>query len=165
MSVGKGVFRAMKPPIVYVDADACPVKREIIETCRAFGVRVVLVASHAHRMPEAGDGVDVVQVDRAGQSADLAIANRIGRGDVLVTQDFGLAALALARGAAVLSERGREYRPETIDALLASRHAAAKARRGGGRTKGPAAFAGEDRRKFLQTLTKVLRRLQENFSL
>jgi|SRR5690606_22765590 hypothetical protein len=155
----------MKTVTVYVDADACPVKREILDVCRLTGARAVFVASYDHLMPDDLRGADVIQVDRGSQSADLAIANRIGQGDVLVTQDFGLAALALARGAAVLNERGREYRPETIDALLERRHAAAKARRGGGRTRGPAAFTAEDRRAFLQALTKVLRRLQENFSL
>lgn len=155
----------MKPVTVMVDADACPVKREVIAVCRAEGARAVLVASHDHLLADAGEGVEVVQVDRGDQAVDLYIANRLGKGDVLVTQDFGLAALGLSRGAAALSNRGEEYRPETIDYLLASRHASARRRRGGGRSKGPRAFTAEDRQKFQQSLTKVLRRLQENFSL
>lgn len=150
---------------VFVDADACPVKREIMAVGRSFGARVVLVASHDHRMPEAEAGVEVVQVDRADQAVDVYIANRLRSGDVLVTQDFGLAALGLSRGAAVLSNRGQEYRPETIDFLLERRNEAARMRRGGGRSKGPRAFTEEDRRMFQQALTKVLRRLQENVSL
>lgn len=155
----------MKQLTVLVDADACPVKREVIAVCRAFGARAVLVASYDHFLADAGEDVELVQVDRGDQSVDLYIANRLGRGDVLVTQDFGLAALALSRGAVALSNRGEEYRPETIDYLLASRHASARRRRGGGRSRGPRAFSEEDRRMFLQSLTKVLHRLQENFSL
>lgn len=155
----------MKQLTVLVDADACPVKQEIIAVCRQFGAHAVLVASYDHMMPGPDDGLEVVQVDRADQSVDLYIANRLRKGDVLVTQDFGLAALGLSRGAAVLSNRGQEYRPETIDFLLARRHELARKRRGGGRSKGPRPFTEEDRQTFLQSLTKVLLRLQENFSL
>jgi hypothetical protein len=155
----------MKQLTVLVDADACPVKREIIDVCRSFGARAVFVASWDHMLSDAGEGVEIVQVDRSDQSVDLYIANRLGKGDVLVTQDFGLAALGLSRGAAVLSNRGQEYRPETIGFLLESRNEAARRRRGGGRSKGPRAFTETDRHIFLHALTKVLQRLQENFSL
>lgn len=155
----------MKQLTVLVDADACPVKQEVITVCREMGARAVLVASYDHILGEFGGDVEIVQVDRADQSVDLYIANRLGKGDVLITQDFGLAALGLSRGAAVLSNRGQEYRPETIDFLLERRHESARKRRGGARSKGPRAFSGEDRQSFLHALTKVLLRLQENFSL
>ena len=147
---------------ILVDADACPVKAEIIATAKRFGMEVLLVASFDHRMPPAEDGVAVKQVDRSDQSVDLYIANMLQSGDVLVTQDFGLATIGLAKGAIVLSNRGQEYRDETIGFLLERRHELAKQRRGGKYGKGPRAFSDEDRITFLQTLTKVLLRLQEN---
>ncbi|MCZ8518729.1 MULTISPECIES: YaiI/YqxD family protein [Paenibacillus] len=146
---------------IIVDADACPVKDEIAKAARAFGTPVIMVASFDHRLQES-EGVAVVQVDRSDQSADLYIANRIAAGDVLVTQDFGLAALALGKKAIALSNRGQMYSDRSIDFLLERRHEQAKQRRGGKHSKGPRPFTDEDRQHFLQTLTKVLRNLQEN---
>ncbi|MFC0216304.1 YaiI/YqxD family protein [Paenibacillus chartarius] len=146
---------------IFVDADACPVKSEIVGAGRSHSREVVMVASHDHRL-EQQDGVRVVQVDRSDQSVDLYIANQIRRGDILVTQDFGLAALALAKGVRCLSNRGQEYSDGNIDYLLDRRNENARRRRGGGRTKGPKALTDEDRKQFLHSLTKLLLDQQEN---
>lgn len=145
---------------IIVDADACPVKSEIVKAAAPFKVEVIMVASFDHRLPEM-EGVQTVQVDRSDQSVDLYIVNRIAAGDVLITQDFGLAALALGKKAIALSNRGQEYTNRTIDFLLDRRHEQAKQRRGGKHTKGPKPFTDEDRHFFQQSLTKVLRRMQE----
>jgi len=146
--------------VIIVDADACPVKAEIARAGRAFGVPVWMVASYDHRLvPE--EGVTVYQVDRSDQSVDLYIANRIRTGDILVTQDFGLAAIGIGKRAVALSNRGQIYSSRTIDFLLERRNEQARRRRGGGRSKGPKAFTEEDRQNFLQTLTKVLSDKQE----
>lgn len=145
---------------IIVDADACPVKTEIEEAGRQFGVQVVLVASFDHRMKE-NPGVRVVQVDRSDQSVDLYIANQIKSGDILVTQDFGLAALGLAKGSYCLTNRGQEYTDSSIDFLLDRRHTSAKMRRAGKHSKGPKPFTDEDRKYFLHGLTKLLKKLQE----
>jgi uncharacterized protein YaiI (UPF0178 family) len=146
---------------IIVDADACPVKAEIAEAAVKYGVPAVMVASYDHRIDPA-EGVTVVQVDRSDQSVDLYIANRVSPGDVLITQDFGLAAIGLAKRATVISNRGQIYTDRSIDFLLERRHENAKARRGGHYGKGPKSFTDDDRRRFLQTLTKVLTCLQEN---
>lgn len=140
---------------IIVDADACPVKREIIETSRPFPVEVMFIASHDHLLL-GEDGVTVVQVDRADQSVDLYIANRLRQRDILITQDFGLATIGLAKQAVVLSFRGQAYTDRTIDFLMARRHELAKRRRAGGKTKGPKPFTDQDRKAFQQQLTKVL---------
>lgn len=151
----------MKPSAaIVVDADACPVKKEIIETARLFDVPVVMVASFDHYLQPV-DGVENVQVDRSDQSVDLYIINRIKRGDIVITQDFGLAAIALGKGAIGLSNRGQQYDAEMIDFLLDRRHEQAKRRRAGGKSKGPRALTAEDRLRFQQKLTKVLQRRQE----
>lgn len=146
---------------IVVDADACPVKKEIEQAARNFGTEVWMVASYDHRL-KAGESVRTIQVDRSDQSADLYIANCINAGDVLITQDFGLATIGLAKNAYVLSNRGQAYSAQTIDFLLEKRHEQSKKRRSGQHTKGPRAFTGEDRNRFLQTLTKLLGSLQEN---
>lgn len=150
-----------KPLAIVVDADACPVKPEIIKAARQFQARVLMVASLDHRLVEE-PGVTVVQVDRSDQSADLYIANHLVPGNILVTQDFGLATIGLAKRAYVLSNRGQEYTNENIDFLLDTRHEHAKQRRNGHYGKGPKPFTAEDRERFLHSLTKLLQSLQEN---
>ncbi|WP_083676247.1 YaiI/YqxD family protein [Paenibacillus sp. FSL H8-0548] len=151
----------LKQLTIVVDADACPVKSEIGETARRFSVPVLMVASHDHRL-EPQLGVNIVQVDRSNQSVDLYIVNHIVRGDIVVTQDFGLACIAIGKGAIVLSPRGEQYSDENIDYLMERRHELAKRRRTGGKTKGPKAMNNDDRDRFQQKLTKVLRNEQEN---
>ena len=145
---------------VIVDADACPVKQEVGQAAEAFNVPVLMVASYDHRLQQE-KGVEIVQVDRSDQSVDLYIANHIRQGDVLITQDFGLAALALGKKAYAMSNRGQLFEEGMIDFLLARRHEQAKLRRGGKHTKGPKPFTSEDRANFLQSLTKLLSELQE----
>ena len=106
---------------VLIDADACPVTRLAVALCREAGV------------PD---------------SVDFALANRVAPGDLVVTQDYGLAAICLARGAAVLDQNGREYTAENIDALLTLRYTAAKLRRAGGRTRGPHKRTAQQDRDF-----------------
>ena len=148
---------------IVVDADACPVKQEIILAAKRFDVPVLMVASFDHRieLPQ-NERIQVVQVDRSSQSADLYIANHMKNGDILVTQDYGLAALGLAKSVYALSNRGKPYKDGSIDFLLERRHEQGKLRRGGKHTKGPKPFSDEDRRHFLQSLTKLLLSLQEN---
>ena len=148
---------------IIVDADACPVKRETIETARRYGAAVLLVASYDHLLDSHEDsGATVVQVDRSDQSADMYIAGVLKPGDILITQDFGLATIGLSRGAQVLSFRGQPYTGDNIEFLLARRHALSRERRGGLRSKGPKAMTREDRMIFQQTLTKILEVRQEN---
>lgn len=146
---------------ILVDADSCPVKKEIIQVSKKIPSQVVMVASYDHSLPEE-EGIQIIQVDRSDQAVDLFISNHISSRDVLITQDFGLAAIGLAKKAIVLSNRGQVYTDQTIDFLLARRHEQAKKRRSGKHTKGPKAFTQADRDHFLHTLTKTLETLQEN---
>lgn len=146
---------------IVVDADACPVKKEIEIAALRFGIEVWMVASYDHRLT-AGPAIKTIQVDRSDQSVDLYIANCIQPYDILITQDYGLATIGLAKQAYVLSNRGHSYTATTIDFMLESRHDQAKKRRAGKHTKGPKAFTAQDRDRFLQSLTKLLEALQEN---
>jgi uncharacterized protein YaiI (UPF0178 family) len=100
--------------------------------------------------------VEILQVASGQDSADFAMVPRLARGDIVVTGDTGLAAMALSRGCRVLSPRGREFLPATIDAELAIRHAEQRHRRSGGRTTGPTPFREEDRERFREVLTRLL---------
>ncbi|WP_238654603.1 YaiI/YqxD family protein [Paenibacillus piscarius] len=149
---------------IVVDGDACPVKAEIIAAARSFGIPVLMVSSYDHVL-RAEEGVTVVQVDRGADSADLYIANHIAAGDIVVTQDYGLAALGLGKRCRVLSNRGQEYENATMDFMLEGRHARAVERRRGHYSKGPKAITAQEKQLFQHKLTKLLTILQENVQL
>lgn len=162
---------------LYIDADACPVTREALACARRARTPVVIVgnttqnlarhirltdprdAGHARGRDAAHSGfwVDVLDVSVGADSADFAIVERLQPGDVVVTQDIGLASMALGRGAAAIGVRGRVYTKATIDMDLFIRHEEKKVRRAGGRTRGPAAFTSEDRARFSRNLDELLR--------
>lgn len=96
---------------LYLDADGCPVVRQALAIAARRGVRAVVVCDTAHRID--CPGAELVVVDQGPDSADLALANRLRPGDVAVTQDFGLAALCLARGAARWIRTGAGTPPTT----------------------------------------------------
>ncbi|AZS14470.1 YaiI/YqxD family protein [Paenibacillus lutimineralis] len=146
---------------IVVDADSCPVKREIVETAHDFGAQVLMVSSYDHEL-RAEQGVQIIHVDRSSQSADMYIANHIVKDDIVVTQDYGLAALTIAKHCRTLSPRGELFHPGNIDYLLERRHYHAKARRGGRYAKGPKPFTDADRAHFQYMLSKLLQDLQEN---
>lgn len=120
---------------ILIDADACPVTDITIACARRHGVPVTLFCDAAHRMERAG--AQTVTVLRGADSADFALVNRVAAGDIVITQDYGLAAMALAKKAYVLHQNGMAYTNDNIDALLLARHTAREVRMAGGRLKGP----------------------------
>ena len=121
---------------ILVDADACPVKGIIVRHAKNKKIPVIMLSDTAHQLD---DGYSrVVTVDKGIDSVDFALIGLLHRGDLVVTQDYGLAAMALGKGARVVNQNGLIYTNENIDRLLMERHVSAKARRRGNRTKGPA---------------------------
>ena len=90
------------------------------------------------------------------QAADLAVMQLAGRGDIVVTQDWGLAALVMGKGAKAISPRGMIYEEDKMDFMLEERHFKAQFRRQGGRTKGPAAWSLDDSKRFQRNLERML---------
>ena len=122
---------------VLVDADGCPVTRIAVRVAAEYGVSCVVFCDMAHEFRELGSSVEVVTVSTGADSADFALVNRAERGDIVVTQDFGLAAMCMARGAVPLDQNGRIYSDDNIGLLLEQRNMAKRLRRGGARHKGP----------------------------
>jgi uncharacterized protein YaiI (UPF0178 family) len=140
---------------ILLDADAIPrsVKALTAELAGDFGWEMVTVASFKHNIE--GEHRHIT-VGAEPQAADLALLNNTRKGDIVITQDWGLAALVLAKGAQALSPWGRVYREEKMDFLLEERHLKAKVRRSGGRTRGPAPRRPEDDLRFKNALEKLL---------
>lgn len=143
---------------LFIDADACPVTREAIAIGRQRGMRVVVVANSTQNLERyaSRSGVEAISVSSGRDAADFAVVERLEPGDVVVTQDIGLAAMAIGRGAGAISPRGRIFHLATIDAELAVRHAEARLRRAGGRHGGPPKFDDEDREHFGEQLERLL---------
>ena len=141
---------------ILVDADACP--RSALQICMRLGQRydipVWTVASFNHDVES--DHHIIVGGDF--QEADMKIMNLTETEDVVVTGDWGLAAMVLGKGAKCLSPMGKEFRPEKMDFLLEEREVKAKFRRGGGRTKGPKKRILVDDQRFESCLEKILLR-------
>lgn len=154
---------------LFIDADACPVTRDALSIARSRGVPVVLVGNETQNLSRhvreaskgRADGVEAVQVSGGRDAADFAIVERLAPGDIVVTQDIGLAAIALGRSAAAIGVRGRTYTRATIDIELEVRHAEAKHRRSGGRTQGPSAFDDDDRDRFRHALARAIDEARE----
>lgn len=139
---------------VLIDADACPVADIAVALCKAQNIECILICDTAHQMER--DGAKTVVIDKGADSADFALANRVENGDIVVTQDYGLASMCLAKGARVLHQDGWEYTQWNIDALLLQRHEARKFRASGGRTKGPKKRTSSQDQAFSAYLSKLL---------
>lgn len=141
---------------VLIDADACPVVRITVALCRSYQVPCILLCDTAHRIEH--DGTTTLTFDKGSDSVDFALANRVTSGDLVITQDYGLASMCLARGAQVLHQDGWEYTRWNIDALLLQRHEAHKFRASGGRTKGPKKRTADQDRAFSAALEAILQK-------
>lgn len=139
---------------VLIDADACPVTERAVRMAAERGVESVLFCDDAHWM--ARDDAQVVTVMRGADSADFALINRCARGDIVVTQDYALAAMALAKGAQALHPSGMRYTQENITGLLSMRHVTRKARRAGERLRGPRARTREMDDAFERAFSQLL---------
>ncbi len=145
---------------IIVDADACPVKQQIMQIADKYELAVIFVFSISHsgnlKLQENRANVEIVMVDNVSQAADMAIMNRVKSEDIVVTGDFGLASLVLAKKAAALSHSGSLFNEENIDKLLFERHLSAVVRKSGGRMRGPSKRNREDDIRFAKLLESVI---------
>jgi len=146
----------VQPAKFLVDADACPVKEIILRLAKRRNIPVTMVIDTSH---ELDDGYStVITVDKGADSADYAITGMVKHDDIVVTQDYGLAAMILAKGASAIDQNGMVYTADNIDSLLARRYIGQKIRRGGGRTKGPKKRTREDDERFETAFSRMLNR-------
>lgn len=140
---------------IFVDADSCPVKKEIISLANEYDLNVFFVASYKHQPSEEIGGI-WKYVDSHFQAVDLFIVNHLQKGDLLITQDIGLASLATSKGGYAFSPRGNQYSESEMAYILDIRHLQAKARRSGRFEKGARPFTDADRKQFLKKVRRFL---------
>ena len=147
---------------ILVDADACPVVPQVEAVARKYQVATTLLCDTNHILTSKYSAVRVISA--GADAVDLALINSCRHGDIVVTQDYGVAALALGKGAYAIHQNGWQYDNENIDGLLAERHFASKARRSHQKLHlhGPAKRIQEDNDRFVLGLENLIRMLLMN---
>lgn len=143
---------------IYVDADACPVVRIVEKTARKYGVPVTLLCDTNHVLNS--DYSEVKVIGSGADAVDFALIGLCEKGDLVVTQDYGVAAMALGKGAFCIHQSGRWYTNDNIDQMLMERHLAGKARRASKKNhlKGPKKRMAEDDERFEKSLEQLIQR-------
>lgn len=139
---------------ILIDADGCPVVDITVRLAREFQAACILLCDTAHCFQI--DGVQTITVSKGADSVDFALVNLLRAGDIVITQDYGLAAMCLARGACPLHQDGMRYTDDNISALLDARYAAKKARMAGGRIRGQAKRTQAQNHAFEAALRQML---------
>ncbi len=140
---------------IYIDADGCPVIGITIKLAKKYVIPCVAVCDTSHTFSL--DGAEIITVSKGSDSADFKIVNLISKGDIVITQDYGLAAMCLAKEAVALNQNGLQYTVDNIESLLFSRHNAKKIRRSGGRLKGMPKRTPLEDEMFEKSLDEILR--------
>jgi len=139
---------------ILIDADGCPVVDATIKIVNAHGIECIILCDSAHHF--ARQGARTITVSKGSDSVDFALVNMLQPGDIVVTQDYGLAAMALARKAAVISQDGMIYDEDNINGLLMQRHSARKIRMAGGRLSGQAKRTKQQDLEFERALGELI---------
>src|SRR3954447_2136840 len=147
------------PIRIYVDADACPVKDEIYRVAARYAIPVTVVANGFIRVPQ-DPLIERVAAGAGMDAADDWIAERAGKGDIVITSDIPLASRCVKAGAEVLAPNGKPFTEESIGMTLAVRNLMTDLRSSGEVTGGPRSFAPRDRSAFLSALDQTIRRIQ-----
>ncbi len=143
-----------------IDADGCPVVDICLGVVKDKNIGCHIFCDTSHEFSK--DGAQVHVVPKGADSADFALVNFIAKGDVVITQDYGLASMALSRGAYVINQDGLEYTEYNIDALLLARHTAKKIRNAGGRLKGNPKRTKMQDENFKEKLLELLEKTSKN---
>lgn len=143
---------------IFVDADACPVVDIVEDIATKYNIPVMLLCDTNHVLTS--DYSEVIVVGAGADAVDYKLISICHRGDIVVTQDYGVAAMALGKGAYAIHQSGKWYTDENIDQMLMERHLNKKARRASSRNhiKGPRKRTEEDDQRFAESFEKLLRK-------
>lgn len=146
---------------IFVDADACPVVDIVEDIATKYNIPVTLLCDTNHVLTS--DYSEVIVVGAGADAVDYKLISICHRGDIVVTQDYGVAAMALGKGAFAIHQSGKWYTNENIDQMLMERHLNKKARRASSRNhiKGPRKRTEEDDQRFTESFEKLLRKAND----
>lgn len=139
---------------IIIDADGCPVRDIAVRSARKHHLEAVIVSDINHIIRD--NYARVITVDKGYDSADFKIIGLLKQGDLVITQDYGLASLVLSKNAFAMDQNGMVYTDDNIEMLLLRRHISKNIRRSGGKTKGPSKRKREDDVVFKEALEKLI---------
>ena len=143
---------------IYVDADACPVTRIVERLAEKYEIPCVLLCDTNHVL--SSEYSEVIIVGAGADAVDFKLISLLSKGDICVSQDYGVAAMALGKGCYAIHQSGKWYTNENIDQMLMERHIAKKARRSSKKNhlKGPSKRTPEDDKRFAESFEKLIRK-------
>ncbi|MDO5573700.1 MAG: YaiI/YqxD family protein [bacterium] len=143
---------------IYVDADACPVIRIVERVAKKYELPVTLMCDTNHIL--SSDYSEVKVISAGADAVDFALTNMCQKGDIVVSQDYGVAAMVLGKGAYAIHQSGRWYTDDNIDQLLMERDICKKIRRSNSRShmKGPSKRTADDDRRFEESFEKLIQK-------
>ena len=146
---------------IYVDADACPVTHIVEKLAKKYELPCVLLCDTNHVLTS--DYSEVIIVGAGADAVDFKLISLLSKGDICVSQDYGVAAMALGKGCYAIHQNGRWYTNENIDQMLMKRHLAKKARRSSKKNhlKGPSKRTPEDDRRFEESFERLIQKVIE----
>lgn len=140
---------------ILIDGDACPVIKLTEQIAKERGIEVVILCDTSHMIHS--DYSEVVIVDRGTDAVDFVVIQKGNKGDIVVTQDYGVAAMALGKGMYAIHQSGKLYTNENIDMMLFERHMAKQARKSSkNHIRGPRKRSVEDDRHFEASFRRLL---------
>ncbi|MCA0970052.1 DUF188 domain-containing protein [Halobacillus litoralis] len=142
-------------PTLWVDADSCPVQKEIVQVSDHYGWKPRFIATINHYRMDL-EGQDWTFLDHGSQTVDLYILNRAKSGDIVVTQDLSFAVLLTSKGVYVLTPRGKLVTEDDAAHIMDSKYMRQQTMRREKKWKGPSAFTDEDRQRFSHQLRKLM---------
>ena len=145
---------------ILIDGDGCPVIDLTIKVAKKFNIDVIIMCDTSHVFNK--EGAKTMVFSKGADSVDFALINTVQKEDIVITQDYGLAAMAINKASYVINQNGLIYTDDNIDTLLYSRHISKKIRKSGGRVKGPKKRSNEDNINFEKTLTEVCQKFITN---
>ncbi|MCA0982719.1 DUF188 domain-containing protein [Halobacillus yeomjeoni] len=142
-------------PILWVDADSCPVQEEIMQVGSSYGIAPRFIATVNHYSIDK-EKQNWTFLDHGSQNVDLYIMNHVKKNDIVITQDLSLAVLLTAKGVYVLTPRGTLVKEEDANTIMQNKHIRQQTMKKNKKWKGPSSFSDKDREKFQTTLQKIL---------
>ena len=139
---------------ILIDADGCPTVGITMKVAKEYGIECIILCDTSHIFER--EGATTITVSKGADSVDFALVNMVNSRDIVVTQDYALAAMCLARGAFPINQDGMIYSDDNIHSLLEQRYMARKIRRGGGRLRGPSKRTREQDEAFANSLNKII---------
>lgn len=138
---------------ILIDGDGCPVVDLTIKIAKKYNIEVIIMCDTSHVFNK--DGAKTIVFSKGADSVDFALINIVNKDDIVITQDYGLAAMAINKASYVINQNGLIYNNDNIDMLLFNRHISKKIRKSGGKMKGPKKRSKEDDEKFEKTLNEI----------